>query len=133
MTAIVEARGVTRELGTQVKTRVLRGVDLSIPAGQSVALTGASGSGKSTLLYLLGALDRPTEGEVRLDGVEIGHLDDDERALLRGQQLGFVFQFHFLIAELNVLENVALPLWRRGIPHDDAVARSRAVLSRLGP
>ncbi|MFO0675855.1 MAG: ABC transporter ATP-binding protein [Polyangiaceae bacterium] len=78
-----------------------------------MALMGASGSGKSTLLYLLGALDRPTEGEIRLDGVEISNLDDDDRAAFRNERLGFVFQFHFL-PEFTVLENVFLPMVRRG-------------------
>jgi lipoprotein-releasing system ATP-binding protein len=129
---MLETRGLTRELGTQVKTRILRGIDLVVPRGQFVALTGASGSGKSTLLYLLGALDRPTSGEVRIDGVDLSGLDDDERARLRGERLGFVFQFHFLIGELTVLENVALPLWRRGMARDAGERRAREVLERLG-
>jgi len=129
---ILETRSLTRELGAQVKTRILRGIDLTVPRGQFVALAGASGSGKSTLLNLLGALDRPTSGEVRIDGVELGGLDDDERARLRGERLGFVFQFHFLIGELSVLENVAVPLWRRGVPRAEGERRAREVLAKLG-
>src|SRR5207302_6043428 len=106
---ILEARGVARELGSEIKSRILDGIELAVPRGQFVALTGASGSGKSTLLYLLGALDRPTEGQILIDGVDAGLLDDDERAKLRSERLGFVFQFHFLLPELTVLENVLVP------------------------
>jgi lipoprotein-releasing system ATP-binding protein len=130
--AIVEARGVVRDLGAEVKTRVLDGIDLSVPRGQFLALTGASGSGKSTLLYLLGALDRPTAGAVLIDGFDIGRLDDDARAQLRSQRLGFVFQFHFLLPELNVLENVLVPMLKRGLHPADATQRARQALERLG-
>ena len=115
-----------------MKTRILKGIDLTIPRGQFVALTGSSGSGKSTLLYLLGALDRPTAGEVSIDGVDVSGLDDDERAKLRGERLGFVFQFHFLLAELTVLENVLVPMLRRGRNPAEADLEARAVLERLG-
>jgi lipoprotein-releasing system ATP-binding protein len=111
---VIETRSLVREFGTEVKTRVLHGLDLAIHEGEFVALTGISGSGKSTLLYLLGALDRPTTGQVLIDGVDIGKLDDDGRARLRGQKLGFVFQFHFLLPEFTVLENVTIPMLRRG-------------------
>jgi lipoprotein-releasing system ATP-binding protein len=93
---------------------VLHGISLSISRGEFVALTGASGSGKSTLLYLLGALDRQTAREVWIDGVEMGTLDDDDRARFRNERLGFVFQFHFLLPEFTALENVILPIMRRG-------------------
>ncbi len=103
-----------------------------MPRGQFVALTGASGSGKSTLLYLLGTLDRPTSGEVWLDGVEVSGLDDDDRAAFRNERLGFVFQFHFLLPELTVLENVSIPMLRRGVPRDDAEQRAFDPLALLG-
>ena len=130
---VLEARGVTRDLGTGVKTRVLHGLDVSIHEGEFVSLTGLSGSGKSTLLYLLGALDRPTDGEIRIDGIDIGALDDDGRAHLRGEKLGFVFQFHFLLPEFNVLENVMLPMLRRGLRSAaECEAQAYRVLEMIG-
>ena len=129
---ILEARGVARDLGSEVKTRILDGIDLAVPRGQFVALTGASGSGKSTLLYLLGALDRPTEGKILIDGVDAGALDDDARAKLRSERLGFVFQFHFLLPELTVLENVLVPQLKRGVHPAEATQRARQTLERLG-
>ena len=112
---LVRTRDLTRTLGEgDAKQTVLHGISLSISRGEFVALTGASGSGKSTLLYLLGALDRQTAGEVWIDGVEMGTLDDDDRARFRNERLGFVFQFHFLLPEFTALENVILPIMRRG-------------------
>ena len=132
--AVVETRGVFRTLGGKGTTEqtILHDISLTIGAGEFVALTGASGSGKSTLLYLVGALDRPTSGEIWLDGCEIASLGDDERAQFRNERLGFVFQFHFLLAEFNVLENVTLPMLRRGVPRDGAEERAYDVLSLLG-
>jgi lipoprotein-releasing system ATP-binding protein len=130
---VLETRGLVRDLGAAVKTRILHGIDLVIREREFVALTGFSGSGKSTLLYLLGALDRPTEGEVRLDGIDISTLDDDERAALRSNKLGFVFQFHFLLPEFTVLENVMIPMLRRGRrSRADAEEKATAVLERMG-
>jgi lipoprotein-releasing system ATP-binding protein len=129
---VVECRNVVRELGTTVKNRVLHGIDLKIHTGEFVALTGLSGSGKSTLLYLLGALDRPTSGQVLIDGTDISELDDNDRATLRSEKLGFVFQFHFLLPEFSVLENVMLPMLRRGLRKpDDARDKAVAVLERM--
>jgi ABC-type lipoprotein export system ATPase subunit len=128
---LLETRALSRTLG-QVPQPVLRAIDLSVERGDFVALTGESGSGKSTLLYLLGALDRPTGGAVLFDGVDLGGLNDDARARLRNEQIGFVFQFHFLLPELDVLENVALPLWRRGVADGDARAIAARTLERLG-
>jgi lipoprotein-releasing system ATP-binding protein len=130
---VLEARGLARDLGTTVKTRVLQGIDLCIHEGEFVSLTGLSGSGKSTLLYLLGALDRPSAGRVILDGEDIGDLDDDERAALRSDKLGFVFQFHFLLPEFTVLENVMIPMLRRGRRRPaDAEDKARGVLESIG-
>jgi ABC-type branched-subunit amino acid transport system ATPase component len=114
---VLSVDGLTRELGTLVKTPVLLGIDLAIRAREFVSLTGFSGSGKSTLLYLLGALDRPTSGRVIFEGADISTLDDDERAELRSNAFGFVFQFHFLLPEFTVLENVMIPMLRRGRGH----------------
>jgi ABC-type lipoprotein export system ATPase subunit len=132
MRALVVAERVTRTLGDVVPHPVLHGIDLVVARGERVALTGESGSGKSTLLYLLGALDRPTTGRVLLDGVDVGALDDSGRARERNHKIGFVFQFHFLLAEFNVLENVALPMLRRGLGEREANARARHTLARLG-
>lgn len=131
---IVETRGVYRVLGGEgaAKQIILHDISIGIERGQFVALTGASGSGKSTLLYLLGALDRPSEGQIWLDGVEISELDDDDRARFRNERLGFVFQFHFLLPEFTVLENASLPMLRRGVPRDEAEGRAFEVLELLG-
>jgi lipoprotein-releasing system ATP-binding protein len=130
---LVVTKNLTRKLGEGVAQQtVLHGISLSIQKGQFVALTGASGSGKSTLLYLLGALDRQTEGEVWIDGVEMGGLDDDDRAAFRNERLGFVFQFHFLLPEFTALENVILPILRRGsMPRSDAEEHGYEVLRML--
>jgi lipoprotein-releasing system ATP-binding protein len=129
----VVCRALVRELGTSVKTRVLNAVDVTIPSGQFVAITGHSGSGKSTLLYLLGALDRPSSGLVQLFGRDVGTCSDDDRAELRSLELGFVFQFHFLLPEFTVLENVIIPMIRSGKFNDArARARAREVLQELG-
>ncbi len=130
---VIETRALVREFGTEVKTRVLHGLDVVIREGEFVALTGISGSGKSTLLYLLGALDRPTLGQVLIDGTDIGALDDDGRAKLRGQKLGFVFQFHFLLPEFSVLENVMIPMLRRGERSRPSAAKhARSILHTIG-
>lgn len=125
------AERVTRTLGERVPEPVLHGVDLIVRRGDFVALTGQSGSGKSTLLYLLGALDRPTSGRILLEGRDIGALDENARARLRNEKLGFVFQFHFLLPEFTLIENVALPMLRRGLRERDARERARLVLERL--
>jgi lipoprotein-releasing system ATP-binding protein len=122
---VVEARRVVRTLGDTVKQTVLDDISFVVRRGEFVALTGHSGSGKSTLLYLLGALDQPTSGDVIIEGVNVAQLDDNACAKLRNDKLGFVFQFHFLLPEFSVLENVMLPMLRRGVP--TAQARTRAV------
>ena len=129
----LEARELVRDLGGEVKTRILHGIDLTIAPGEFVSVTGPSGSGKSTLLYLLGALDRPTSGEVLIDGTPTSSLDDLARGALRGKRLGFVFQFHFLLPELTVLENTLVPMLRRkDIELGEARRRASDVLGSLG-
>src|SRR5262245_23368443 len=91
------------------KVRVLRGLDLEVAAGEFLSIVGASGSGKSTLLHLLGTLDRPDEGEVRLEGRRIDNLPGERRDALRNRTFGFIFQFYHLLPELNTLENVLVP------------------------
>jgi lipoprotein-releasing system ATP-binding protein len=130
---LLEARDLVRDLGEAgSKTRVLHGVSIGIRRGELLALTGHSGSGKSTLLYLLGAIDRPDSGTVLFEDVDLGALDDDERAAFRGAKLGFVFQFHFLLPEFSIAENIALPMLRNGVSADDAMDRARAALDWVG-
>jgi putative ABC transport system ATP-binding protein len=107
---MIEVRNLKKSLRNGARTvEILKGIDFTIPGGQFVAIMGASGSGKSTLLGLLAGLDAPTEGEIYLDGVEIGRLSENRLAEIRGQKLGFVFQSYQLIPTLTALENVLLP------------------------
>ncbi len=129
---VLEARGLWRTLGEAVQQTILHGIDLEVFPGEFLALTGPSGSGKSTLLYLLGALDRPTSGEVLLDGQPLSPLDDDARSALRNQKLGFVFQFHFLLPEFTAAENVMIPLLRRGLGLGKAREKAERALADLG-
>jgi putative ABC transport system ATP-binding protein len=108
---------------------VLKSITLDVPAGSFVAILGPSGSGKSTLLGLLAGLDRPTSGHVWLDGVELGSLSEDERARLRGEKVGFVFQSFQLIPTLTARENIQVPLELRGL---EAQARADELLGRVG-
>ncbi|MBN8927878.1 MAG: ATP-binding cassette domain-containing protein, partial [Rhodospirillales bacterium] len=106
MTPALQAVNLTRVLPGPVPTTLVAGVDLAFAAGSFTAISGPSGSGKSSLLYLLGMLDHPTQGEVRLFGEPTAALDDEQRARLRLERFGFVFQFHFLLPEFTVLDNV---------------------------
>lgn len=113
---------------------VLSGITLAVEAGQSIAIIGPSGSGKSTLLNLIGALDRPTEGRVSLEGRDLAGLDEQSLARVRNRKIGFVFQLHHLLPQLTVLENVLVPTLaagRRRDPHADQ-ARAEALLDRVG-
>lgn len=110
--------------------RALRGVDLAIQPGEFVAIMGPSGSGKSTLLNIIGCLDRPSRGAYILGGQDVSSLDDDELSEIRSRKLGFIFQSYNLIAQLNVLENIEVPLFYQGAPPEEA--RERAMdLARL--
>jgi lipoprotein-releasing system ATP-binding protein len=132
-TPLIEARKVTRILPGIVPTTLVRDIDLSVGARDFVAITGPSGSGKSSLLYLLGLLDLPTAGEVLINGRATAHMDEEERALTRLSFLGFVFQFHFLLPEFTVRDNVMLPMRALGrLSAPAMVERADALLSSLG-
>jgi len=130
---IIQAQGVgkTYREGPQALT-VLRAVDLSVKAGESVAVVGASGSGKSTLLHLIGGLDSVSTGTVSIAGHEIVGLSETERGRLRNKSLGFVYQFHHLLPEFTALENVAMPLVIRGSPRGEAETAARDILDAVG-
>jgi len=130
---LIEARNVTRILPGIVPTTLVHDIDLAIRDNEFVAITGPSGSGKSSLLYLLGLLDLPTAGEVLIRGRATAHMDEEERAFTRLSLLGFVFQFHFLLPEFTVLDNVMLPMRALGALSAEAMrGRARDLLGSLG-
>jgi lipoprotein-releasing system ATP-binding protein len=123
---ILETRQLHRTLGSGAdKVHVLRGLDLRIERGRTYAIVGPSGCGKSTLLYLLGLLDHPDSGEIHLGGRRVDHASEAERTRIRGQRIGFVFQFHFLLSEFSAAENLMLPMLKH-LDIDAAAARARA-------
>jgi lipoprotein-releasing system ATP-binding protein len=132
--AMLDATGLRKVFrgGDGNPIEVLSGAGLSVARGEFVAIVGASGSGKSTLLHLLGALDRPSAGEVRLDGTSYGELTADKLADVRNRKLGFVFQFHHLLREFTALENVMLPLLIAGAAETAARSRAEELLAAVG-
>jgi lipoprotein-releasing system ATP-binding protein len=133
MTALLEACNITKVIDGEVPTTLIKGISLTVNAGEFVAITGPSGGGKSSLLYLLGLLDTPTSGEVRVNGQQVARLSREDQAMLRLTTLGFVFQFHFLIEELTALENVCLPMRQLNLwPEKQIIAEGQALLARFG-
>ena len=130
---MIALRGLTRhyQVGDQV-VRALDGVDLDVPDGDYIAIMGPSGSGKSTLLHLLGCLDRPTAGSYRLDGEEVGTLDDAALADVRSRRIGFVFQFFHLVPRLDAAANVELPMMLAGVRPAERRERARKALAAVG-
>jgi len=131
-TPVLEARGLVRRLAGEVPVTLVDGVSLAIAPGEFACIMGPSGSGKSSLLYLLGLLDAPDEGSVWLAGEDTARFGEDELADRRLRSLGYVFQFHFLLAEFTVIGNVELPMRRLGeLPPAARMARAAELLRRL--
>src|SRR5262245_53456302 len=131
--SVLEARNLVKtysDAGRNVE--VLRGVELNVVKGDRIAIIGSSGSGKTTLLQLIGGLDQPTSGEVRVAGESMSALRDAQRGRLRNRALGFVYQFHHLLPEFTALENVAMPLLVRGAAPRQAEVEARGLLERVG-
>jgi lipoprotein-releasing system ATP-binding protein len=130
---LLEIRGGTRIIGGAVPTTLIEDIDFKVMAGEFVSVTGPSGSGKSSLLYLLGLLDLPTRGEVFVRGRATSRLGEEERAALRLATLGFVFQFHFLLPEFSLLDNVMLPMRALNrLAEREMRSRALMLLDRLG-
>nr|WP_312177763.1 lipoprotein-releasing ABC transporter ATP-binding protein LolD [Moraxella sp. CTOTU46934] len=134
MTAILIGKNITKTYQDgKTTTNVLNHLDISINSGERIAIVGTSGSGKSTLLHILGGLDVPTSGEVWLHGQRINDLNETQRGELRNQHLGFIYQFHHLLAEFTAIENVAMPLlMRKAVPIAAARQQSIELLEKVG-
>ncbi len=131
--ALVEARGLCKQFfAGQERIRILDGADLTVNRGESVAVVGASGIGKSTLLHILGTLDRPDRGSLRLEGQDVLHLDSGPLARLRNRRIGFVFQFHHLLPEFDALENAMMPALIHGLNRREAEAAAERILVQVG-
>lgn len=130
MSAIIDGFNLTRVLHDPEPFTLVRDVTIAVQPGEMVAIVGPSGCGKSSLLYLLGLLDRPSSGELFIDGRPTGGLTEVERSRIRLERIGYVFQFHFLLPELTAHANVALPMRRAGRP--DAAERAMALLDKMG-
>ena len=129
MKPLIRLSGIKKTVGSE---QILKGIDLEVYEGEFVSIIGASGSGKSSLLYIMGLLDKPTEGEVFFEGEKIDYSNDKRLSYLRNSKLGFVFQFHYLVQELSLLDNVILPAIKKGVPIKEARERAMVLLERLG-
>ncbi len=130
---VLQAQGLGRRFHEGViDVTVLHDVDVQVHAGETLAVVGTSGSGKSTLLHLLGGLDTPTTGSVRLLDRPLAGLDATALGQLRNQHLGFIYQFHHLLPEFSAVDNVAMPLWIRRMPREQAALQAQAMLTLVG-
>ena len=130
---ILVAEGLWKGYGEgERRVEVLRGFSLTVEKGEMVAVVGPSGVGKSTLLYLLGLLDKPDAGEIVIFGQRASALSEEQRAQLRNRKLGFVFQFHLLLSDFTLEENVAMPLLLAGVGREEALKRARELLAEVG-
>lgn len=133
MVPVVEMRNITKVYGHgEAEVRAVDGVTLTVDQGEYVAIMGASGSGKSTLMNIIGALDVATSGSYRIDGVDIGDLDDDALSLVRNRRIGFIFQAFNLIPRMSAAANVELPLMYRGVRRGERRRRALAALEKVG-
>jgi lipoprotein-releasing system ATP-binding protein len=133
MSSLLEVRNLYKSYGSgDAKVEVVKGIDLTVEAGDTVALVGPSGAGKSTLLHIMGTIDRPSTGEVLFDGKDIFALSDQPLASFRNRSIGFVFQFHHLLPEFTALENVMMPLLIGGTKKSLAEEKSRSLLDDVG-
>ena len=133
MSKLLEVRNLYKSYGEgPAKVEVLKGIDLTVEAGDTVAMVGPSGAGKSTLLHVMGTIDRPTSGEVLFDGEPIFSLPDQPLAAFRNRSIGFVFQFHHLLPEFSALENVMMPLLIGGEKRSTAEGRAKGLLNDVG-
>ena len=133
MSKLLEVRNLYKSYGEgAAKVEVLKGIDLTVEAGDTVAMVGPSGAGKSTLLHVMGTIDRPTSGEVLFDGEPIFSLPDQPLAAFRNRSIGFVFQFHHLLPEFSALENVMMPLLIGGEKRSTAEVRAKGLLNDVG-
>ena len=130
----IELTGIVKRfyIGKPHELEILHGIDLTVYKGEFVSIVGASGSGKSTLMNIIGVLDRPTEGEYRLDGLDIAALKDQELSRIRNQKIGFVFQTYNLISRTSALKNVELPMMYAGIGRKERAQRARHYLEMVG-
>lgn len=131
-TSVLQCENLTKRFAEgRLQVNVLKGIDLAIYPNDLVAIVGASGTGKSTLLHLLGGLDKPTGGQVKLLGTDINLLSERRRSQFRNQNLGFIYQFHHLLPEFNALENVAMPLLIQGLKTSIAEQRAKEILDKV--
>ncbi len=130
---VISCRNLVKQFSQgDLAVPVLKGVNLDLIKGEMLAIVGASGSGKSTLLHILGGLDAPTSGDIRILGQDIAQINEEERCRLRNGSLGFIYQFHHLLPEFSALENVAMPLLIRRLPNQEAYDRAEDILKQVG-
>lgn len=126
---ILSANNIHKSYGNLA---ILKGVDLEVERGEIVSIVGASGAGKSTLLHIIGTLDRPDQGHLIINDVDVNHLNERKLSLFRNQHIGFIFQFHHLLPEFTALENVCIPAFINGVSKKEAEKRGMELLERLG-